>query len=118
MRTEWRHEYSVKHYGVITAAVIVGGATLYAADQAAKAQEEAQKKIDEAKRIEDARLAQIAADTKPQEEGATVEFGTEDTGEGTGDYTDFLVGSETTTSHLGSTDGSGLASTNLSTLAI
>lgn len=103
---------------VIASAVIGAGSSLYQADQAKKAQEKADAKREEARRIEEARLAQIAADTKPEEESATVNFGEADSGEAGGSYDDFLV-SKSSTSALGSGTGSGLNSSGaLSSLAM
>ena len=79
--------------GLITAAVITGavaiGSAAYAADQQKKA---AKKAADEQERLrleEEARLKEIALNTKPEEETATVEFGKETTDE-QGSYQDFM----------------------------
>jgi len=102
---------------VIASAVIGAGASVYASNEASAAQAKATKKREEAAKIERDRLARIASDTKPQEEGATVEFGQADSGEAGGSYDDFLV-SKSNTSQLGAGTGSGLGSKSLSTLGM
>ena len=95
---------------VIGSALIGAGTTMYAADQQKKAQQEAQAKRDAAAASEKRRLEQIQRDTKPQEEGATVEFGKTDSEYSSG-LGDFLVTPGGTTQNTlgGSSVGNGSA---------
>ena len=93
----------------IIAAIIVGGTMLYTADQQADAQEEADKKLEKQRLEEEERLKQIALDTKPEGERATVEFGKDPAdNNGGGSYQDFLFKPN---SKLGASEGSGLGQT-------
>ena len=94
----------------IASSLIGAGSAAYQANEAkdaAKKAEEERKKLSD---IEKARLDQIARDTKPMEEGATVEYGAEDTGEAVGSYDDFMVSKGTTSSLGTSNKNSGLSS--------
>ena len=79
--------------GVITAAVIVGavsiGTAAYSADQQKKAAKKAEEEQERLREEEEARLREIAMNTKPEEETATIEFGKETTDE-QGSYQDFM----------------------------
>ncbi len=114
MRTSYRHEEVILQepvtLSIIGASVIGAGSAAYQANEAkdaAKKAEEERKKLAD---IEKARLDQIARDTKPMEEGATVEYGAEDTGEAVGSYDDFMVSKGTTSSLGTSNKNSGLSS--------
>ena len=104
-------------YASVASAVIGAGSSIYAADQQKKAQGEATRAREAAAKVERDRLAKIESEKRPEEESATVEFGEKDTS-GFGSYDDFLVGTKKSSSALGSSTGSGLSGTGLSSLGM
>ena len=101
----------------LASAAIGAASSVYAAGQQKKAQEEATRAREAAAKAERDRLAKIESEKRPEEASATVEFGEKDTS-GFGSYDDFLVGTSKSTSALGSTSGSGLSSSTLSSLGM
>ena len=95
-----------------TAAAIIGsaavglGGSLYASSEQEKAQEKAAKKREAAARDEQNRLDKIARDTRPDQESATIEYGSDFGEDDVGSYNDFLVEKTTTP---GMTGKSGLS---------
>lgn len=108
IRQDWSHEANIKQYGVITAAVITGISAVYSVNEQKKAANKAAAEQERLRLEEEERMKEIADLTKPDEETATVEFGS-DTDVEQSTYSDFLF--QPTSSTLGSTTGSGLSET-------
>ncbi len=108
-RHDWSHEANIKQYGIITAAVIGGASALYAAHKQEEAADKAAREQERLRLEEEARLREIAVNTKPEEETATIEFGEDPTGEEKGTYQDFMF--KPTSNALGKGSGSGISET-------
>ncbi len=96
---------------LLGAAVIGAGSAAYSASEQRAAAAKAKKDRERAKATEDARIAQINRDTKPEEEGVSgeIKYGGDTDGE-MGSKDDFLVARGGSTSALGAGSGSGLSS--------
>ena len=93
----------------IVAAVVGAGASVHSSNEQAKAQKQAQQERKKVAEEERRRLEELAKNTKPEEENATVEFGLEDSGE-IGNYGEFMVKPQKMGNALGSSGASGIGS--------
>ena len=76
---------------IIASAVIGAGSAAYGAKQQRDAQREAEEEQRRVREEEEKRSRQIAADTRPEGEEATIAFGSGKKDSGVGSFSDFLV---------------------------
>ncbi len=110
MKRSYRHEDVILQApaAAIVASSIIGlGGSVYAASEQSKAQKEAQRKQDEAERLAKIEADRIAAEARPEEEKATIAFGSGDKTE-VGSANDFLTPrTKAGSSGLGGTSATG-----------
>lgn len=95
---------------VLISAGVAAASAVYSSEQAKKAQEKASAQREAAALAERNRLDDIARNTKPEEESATIDFGNTDSSASGGNYSDFLM-QPSSSSSLGSSGTSGVGYT-------
>ena len=113
MRRTYDHEERILQDpvsgAIIASAVIGAGTSLHASSQQRKAQKEAEEEQRRIQEEERTRAEQIAADTRPEGEAATIAFGSQKKDTTVGSFSDFLVPkSSSKTAGLSTGAGSGL----------
>lgn len=94
---------------LVASAILSAGSAAYSSSQQRKAQREAEEEQKRIQEEERKRSEQIAADTRPEGEQATIAFGSQKKGGEVGSFSDFLVPkSASKTAGLSTGSGSGL----------